>query len=300
MFTSWSLVAFTVLMCVAAGTMGCQSWLALRNEGEGLAGPSLAIAGASLGLGLVALLAPVQHIERLFKVFANPGSTVTQVLIAAVALLVVVAVWAVLLRRNGETPRALAAVALVASALAVVALARFHQTPTRAALSWAMLALYVGNALLLGALASELVAGFKRRAGIGATAAAAGGVVQVAGTVAVVVLAGLAKRQTTATSGVVFDPAHPTAGNKAAAADANMALSLLQGTEAPLFWCGAVLLLAITALAVSAAVRSRGRAQTNQVASPIATGCALALALVSSIALRLAVFQACFSNIGLF
>lgn len=245
MFTSWSLMAFTVLMCVAAGTMGFQSQLALREKGEGLAGPSLAIAGASLVLGLVALLAPVQHIERLFKVFGNLGSTVTQVLLAAVALLAIVVVWGVLMYRNGETPRALAVVSLAVSVLAVVALV---------------------------------------------------------GTAVVVVLAGLAKRQTTATSGVVFDPTHPTAGSKAAVADANMALDLLQGDGAPLFWCGVTLLAAV---AVLAAVLIR-RAQTQDAngrptASTFAiTGCALALALASSVLLRLTVFQVCFSNVGLF
>lgn len=310
MFTSWSLMAFTTLMCVAAGTMGFQSQLALREKGEGLAGPSLAIAGASLVLGLVALLAPVQHIERLFKVFGNLGSTVTQVLLAAVALLAIVVVWGVLMYRNGEAPRALAVVSLAVSVLAVVALARFHQTPTRVGLSWAMLVLYAGNALLLGALAVALVAGCGgpavghpqavRRSG--AVGSLIGAVVELVGTAVVVVLAGLAKRQTTATSGVVFDPTHPTVGSKAAVADANMALDLLQGDAAPLFWCGVTLLAAV---AVLAAVLIR-RAQTQDAngrptASTFAiTGCALALALASSVLLRLSVFQACFSNVGLF
>lgn len=267
MASQWLLVAFTLFACLGAGVMAVQACLALAGKGESLSVPAIAVAVVCLVASAASFMARVQHWERFFKVFSNLGSGITQAVLAVVVLLAVAVVWAVVLKRYGETPRPLAAVAALVCVLACIALGRYHATPTRTALSWGMAAFYVVNAGLLGACALWVVAVLRGRAAAGEVrlvekVAAVCGVLQLAACGALVALAGATPQQARVTGGVVLDPTRPGGSGAGSTGSTDLAGQLLGGSDAPLFWAGAG--LAVVALAVAlAAVVARGRARAG-------------------------------------
>lgn len=323
------LAGFTLFACLAAGVLAVQAYLALTGRGEGLTVPALAIAGVAVAASVASFMVRVQHWERFFKVFANLGSGITQAVLATVVLLAVVVVWAVVLGRTGETPRALAAAALALCLGAAFVLGRYHATPTRMALSWGMSAFYLVNAVLLGACALWAVAAVRGRRGrSGACAEADGGTAccevpagapagssagdaallekgaavfsaaQLAATGVLVALAGATKSKVVATAGVVLDPTRPagSGAGSAAGSGANLAAGLIAGDGAVLFWVGAVLAVAALVLAVCAVV-TRRRGKASCICISLA---GILCAFASSALVRVALYQVAFNNLAMF
>lgn len=152
METQWSLVIFTLFVCLSSGTIGMASYLSLRNKGEKLLMPALITSIVTLVLGGIGSFTHLQHWERIFNGFGHITSGITQELIGVVVMAVVFVVWIVVLKRGKGMPKALAGVTLAASVLMVFATAHSYLMPARPAWGIALVVFYLANAFVLGAV----------------------------------------------------------------------------------------------------------------------------------------------------
>ena len=121
METQWSLVIFTLFVCLSSGTIAIASYLSLRGKGEKLLMPALATSIVALLLGGIGSFTHLQHWERIVNGFGHITSGSTQELIGVVVMGVVFVAWIVVLRRGKGMPKALAGITIAASVLMVVA-----------------------------------------------------------------------------------------------------------------------------------------------------------------------------------
>lgn len=157
METQWSLVIFTLFVCLSSGTIAIASYLSLRGKGEKLLMPALITSIVTLLLGGIGSFTHLQHWERIFNGFGHITSGITQELIGVVVMGVVFVAWIVVLRRGKGMPKALAGITIAASVLMVVATAHSYLMPARPAWGIALVAFYLANAFVLGAVAVWIV-----------------------------------------------------------------------------------------------------------------------------------------------
>ncbi len=162
METQWPLVIFTFFVCVTCGLLGSMSLLALRDKGRGVQMPALVASAASLVIGGIGSFLHLQHWERIFNGFGHITSGITQELIGCVVLAVLIVVWFVMLRGGKKLPVGLSAVTLVAAVAMVCATAHSYLMAAIPAWSWALVAFYLGNALMMGPVALWAIAAIKR------------------------------------------------------------------------------------------------------------------------------------------
>lgn len=153
MQTQWSLVIFTLFVCLSCGMIAFASYLSLRGKGEKLLMPALITSTVSLAIGGIGSFTHLQHWERIFNGFGHITSGITQELIGVVVMVVLFVVWFFVLRRGKGLPKALAGVTIVASVLMVAATAHSYLMPARPAWGIALLVFYLANAFALGAVA---------------------------------------------------------------------------------------------------------------------------------------------------
>ena len=119
--------------------------------------PALATSIVALLLGGIGSFTHLQHWERIFNGFGHITSGITQELIGVVVMGVVFVAWIVVLRRGKGMPKALAGITIAASVLMVVATAHSYLMPARPAWGIALVAFYLANAFVLGAVAVWIV-----------------------------------------------------------------------------------------------------------------------------------------------
>jgi anaerobic dimethyl sulfoxide reductase subunit C (anchor subunit) len=158
MEAQWPLIIFTLFVCLTCGLLAAISILTLRGKGESLQLPALAVAFSSLVIGGIASFLHLQHWERLFNGFGHITSGITQEMIGCVALGIVMVLWFIILRGKKPIAKALAWVTLAVALLMVIATAHSYYMAARPAWGLSLVAFYLGNACLLGAVFLWLLA----------------------------------------------------------------------------------------------------------------------------------------------
>ena len=163
MAAQWSLIIFTLFVCLAAGTFGAQGYLALRGKGNALQVPAVIFAFVALIIGGIASATHLQTPTRFFNGFlGNMASGISLELVAIAIAAIVMVVYFVLARKEAGVPKWMGALAIiVAIALAVIA-GLSYLMPARPI--WnnpATVLFFVANAVLLGGIAAWLFAGIK-------------------------------------------------------------------------------------------------------------------------------------------
>lgn len=277
MQTQYPLVFFTLFLCVSSGMLGFQGLLLARGRGSRrLHTVMLAAEAAALVVGGIASFLHLHHWERLFNGFMHLSSGITQELIGVAAVAVVIVMLFVLMRRFGTSetvaPKWAGVVALVLAVIMGFVCAHSYDMPSRPA--WhgiGLFAYYYASEFLLGATCTLLAAAAVKadegvlrllgRAGVAAAVVAA----------VVMVACGFSFTQISYHDlGIVW---HTTTPCAPAADPAAAAASVISGSNALLFWGGAVVLGAICPLA--AALVALRNAKLRLGASAAGAVCAL-------------------------
>ncbi|WP_101721529.1 dimethyl sulfoxide reductase anchor subunit family protein [Eggerthella timonensis] len=280
METQWPLVIFTLFVCLTCGTLGGMSILALKGEGKNLQMTALITSAVSLVVGGIGAFLHLEHWERIFNGFGHITSGITQELIGCVALAIVIVVWFVMLRGEKPVPKALAWVTIVVAVLMVAATAHSYFMPARPAWGLALVAFYLGNACLLGAVAIWLISILKKdetaeATGIQLTFIAA--LVQLVADVVFVIACALSSF---AQYGHYADPTSMTT----APTHIDSLLGIMvTGAGAPMFW-GSIICVIVAAACALVAKKKVGASKTLMVVAAI-------VALATSVMFRVLIYQ---------
>lgn len=280
METQWPLVIFTLFVCLTCGTLGGMSILALKGEGKNLQMTALIASAVSLVVGGLGAFMHLEHWERIFNGFGHITSGITQELIGCVALAIVIVVWFVMLRRGSALPKALAWATIVVAVLMVAATAHSYFMPARPAWGLALVAFYLGNACLLGAVAIWLISILKKdetaeATGIQLTFIAA--IVQFAADVVFVIACALSSF---AQFGYYADPTSMTTAPTHIDSLLNV---MVAGVGAPMFW-GSMICVIVAAACALVAKKKVGASKTLMVVAAI-------VALATSVMFRVLIYQ---------
>lgn len=280
METQWPLVIFTLFVCLTCGTLGGMSILALKGEGKNLQMTALITSAVSLVVGGIGAFLHLEHWERIFNGFGHITSGITQELIGCVALAIVIVVWFVMLRGEKPVSKALAWVTIVVAVLMVAATAHSYFMPARPAWGLALVAFYLGNACLLGAVAIWLISILKKdetaeATGIQLTFIAA--LVQLVADVVFVIACALSSF---AQYGHYADPTSMTT----APTHIDSLLGIMvTGAGAPMFW-GSIICVIVAAACALVAKKKVGASKTLMVVAAI-------VALATSVMFRVLIYQ---------
>lgn len=280
METQWPLVIFTLFVCLTCGTLGGMSILALKGEGKNLQMTALITSAVSLVVGGIGAFLHLEHWERIFNGFGHITSGITQELIGCVALAIVIVVWFVMLRGEKPVSKALAWVTIVVAVLMVAATAHSYFMPARPAWGLALVAFYLGNACLLGAVAIWLISILKKdetaeATGIQLTFIAA--IVQLVADVVFVIACALSSF---AQYGHYADPTSMTT----APTHIDSLLGIMvTGAGAPMFW-GSIICVIVAAACALVAKKKVGASKTLMVVAAI-------VALATSVMFRVLIYQ---------
>lgn len=249
MQTQWSLVIFTLFVCLSCGMIAFASYLSLRGKGEKLLMPALIASTVSLAIGGIGSFTHLQHWERIFNGFGHITSGITQELIGVVVMVVLFVVWFVMLKRGKGLPKALAGITIAASILMVAATAHSYLMPARPAWGIALLVFYLANAFALGAVAIwilGIVCGDEESEKEGLSLALVGSIVQLVADAVYVAACAMAKF---ADFGYYADPTKITT----APTHIDSLLSVMTaGPAAGMFWGSLVCAVALIAVALVA------------------------------------------------
>jgi DMSO reductase anchor subunit len=243
----WQLVIFTLLVCLGSGTFAATGIMAAFGKDEGIRLPALAVSLASIVVGGIASLFHIQHWERIFNGFGHLTSGITQEIIS-LALVVVAIVVFFVVSRKGTAPKWAGWMAVVVSALSIVAMSHSYVMPARPMWDNALLYVYYfANFILFGGLAVALLCGIKGKdSSFACRIALVGGVLQlIAGIGYAVLIPSLASKFTVVQ--YYFDPTNPT---KEMMDPAAIFTGFLSGEGLMLFW-GALLLGAVIPLVLA-------------------------------------------------
>ena len=280
METQWPLVIFTLFVCLTSGILGGMSVLALKGEGKNLQMTALIASAASLVVGGIGAFLHLEHWERIFNGFGHITSGIPQELIGCVALAFIIVIWFVMLKGDKPVSKALAWVTIVVAACMVVATAHSYLMPARPAWGLALIAFYLGNACILGAVAIWLIAILKKdeaaeRTGIQLTFIAS--IVQLAADAVFVAACGMA---TIAQFGYYADPTTMTTAPVHIDSLLNV---MLAGEGAPMFWSS--IICAVIALACALVAKKKvGNSKVYMVVAAI-------VILAASVTFRVLIYQ---------
>ena len=252
----WPLILFTTFVAWSAGLFGAQGAAALAGEGRRAQMPSLIGSAVLLAVGGIAVLFHLEHFERIFNGFGHITSGITQELIGCVALAIVIVAWFVVLRGGKPVPKALAWATLAVAVLMMVATAHSYLMPARPAWGLALVAFYLGNACLLGAIAA---------------------LVQIVADVVFVIACAMAK---IAQFGYYADPTSMTTAPTHV--DSLMTV-MVSGAGAPMFW-GSIVSVIVAAACAFVAKKKVGASKTLMVVAAIG-------ALATSVMFRVLIYQ---------
>ena len=265
METQWPLVIFTLFVCLTSGILGGMSILALKGEGKTLQMTALITSAVSLVVGGLGAFLHLQHWERIFNGFGHITSGITQELIGCVALAIIIVIWFVMLRGDKPVSKALAWVTIVVAACMVIATAHSYLMPARPAWGLALIAFYLGNACILGAVAIWLIAILKtdeaaERTGIQLTFIAS--IVQLVGDAVFVAACGMAS---IAQFGYYADPTSMTT----APVHIDSLLTVMMTGEGALMFWGSIICAVIALVCALVAKKKVGDSKVYMVVAAI-------------------------------
>ncbi|MDR1183311.1 MAG: dimethyl sulfoxide reductase anchor subunit [Coriobacteriales bacterium] len=280
METQWPLIIFTLFVCLTCGLLGAISILALRGKGEKLQLPALVVSFVSLVLGGVASFLHLQHWERAFNGFGHLTSGITQEMIGCVALVIIMVLWFIVLRGKKPVSKVLAGITLVVALLMIFATAHSYYMAARPAWGLSLVAFYLGNACLLGAIFLWLLAVIRRDEAIeaaGAKMVIVGALAQLVGDGIFVAFCAPAKL---ADFGYYLDPTRMTL---APTHIDSLVSYIFTGDGAFAFWGSIVCVI----VALSCAIAARRKTM----ASGVLMGTALLVAVTTSILFRVLIYM---------
>ena len=280
METQWPLVIFTLFVCLTSGILGGMSILALKGEGKTLQMTALITSAVSLVVGGLGAFLHLQHWERIFNGFGHITSGITQELIGCVALAIIIVIWFVMLRGDKPVSKVLAWVTIVVAACMVIATAHSYLMPARPAWGLALIAFYLGNACILGAVAIWLIAILKKdeaaeRTGIQLTFIAS--IVQLVGDAVFVAACGMAS---IAQFGYYADPTSMTT----APVHIDSLLTVMMTGEGALMFWGSIICAVIALVCALVAKKKVGDSKVYMVVAAI-------VILAASVMFRVLIYQ---------
>ena len=252
METQWPLVIFTLFVCLTCGTLGGMSILALKGQGRNLQMTALITSAVSLVVGGIGAFLHLEHWERMF----------------------------VVLRGGKPVPKALAWATLAVAVLMVVATAHSYLMPARPAWGLALVAFYLGNACLLGAVAVWLISILKKDEAVEATGIQLTFIAALAQIVADVVFVIACAMAKIAQFGYYADPTSMTTAPTHV--DSLMTV-MVSGAGAPMFW-GSIVSVIVAAACAFVAKKKVGASKTLMVVAAIG-------ALATSVMFRVLIYQ---------
>ncbi|MBR2836581.1 MAG: hypothetical protein IKE43_12840 [Coriobacteriales bacterium] len=152
MISQLPLVIACTCLAWAAGLFASQCALALRGGSAHTQLPAGIIVLLLLVAGGFCMVMRTQRWDKLFNVFSNIGSTITQQWIGIAVLALFVVVYLLILRRSeGEPPAVLSIIGIIIALALIVATGRGLMMPTRPVIDVAMSVLVIlGGACVLG------------------------------------------------------------------------------------------------------------------------------------------------------
>ena len=285
METQWPLVIFTLFVCVTCGLIACMGILALKGKGRDLQMTALIVSAISLVIGGIGAFLHLEHWERIFNGFGHLSSGITQELIGCVALVVVMVLWFVTLRKGEEkVPAWLSWVSIVVAIAMVCATGHSYLMPARAAWGVALIVFYLANACLLGPVVLWGVAVARRDAeaeGVAINLAFIGAAIQLVGDAVYAVSVAMTSMPD---HGYYADPTAMTTPPKAVT---DLFEVMVSGAAAPMFWSAIVCAVIVLVCAILAR-KKVGESKVFLVLAAVA-------ALATSLFFRVAVYQLGFS-----
>ena len=245
MEVQWPLVFFTLFISIGAGTFGVAGVLAGLKKGSSIQFLATITALVAIIIGGIASFLHLQHWDRAFNGFGHITSGITQELIA-IAVLVIFAIIYLVLARRGEMPVWAGWVAALLAVIVVIVAALSYNMAARPVWNTPLLWLYyLSNAVLFGGLIVSLLLGLKKEAGeVAIKVSLVGAALTLVSLVGYLIyIPSIASRFTSV--GNYFDPTHPT---KAMIDPAAILSGFATGSEAMLFWGGAVIVGALIPL----------------------------------------------------
>lgn len=277
----WPLILFTTLLAWSAGVFGMQAVYSLRGVGAKAQMPALITSVVLMAVGGIAVFFHLQHWERIFNGFGHLTSGITQELIAIVVVFATMVVYFVYLRRSGDeakVPTWLAVAALVLSVVLVCVSGHSYMMASLPAWNSVLqIGSLLGAACALGTGTMALLCDLKGEdAALSGVACIVGQAVNAVLTMAYVVAMASSASSFTSVS-YWFDPVSPTQ----TIVDATT-LSPFSG-DATLFTVAAIG-FAIAGIVVAVVGKKQGGWK-------LWGGLAVAVALVSSLCLRVVFYQ---------
>lgn len=285
METQWPLVIFTLFVCVTCGLIACMGILALKGKGRDLQMTALVASAVSLVIGGIGAFLHLEHWERIFNGFGHLSSGITQELIGCVALVVVMVLWFITLRKGEEKiPAWLSWVSIVVAIAMVCATGHSYLMPARAAWGVALIVFYLANACMLGPVVLWGIAVAKKDAeaeGVAINLAFIGAAIQLVGDAVYAVSVAMTSMPD---HGYYADPTAMTTPPKAVT---DLFEVMVSGAAAPMFWSAVVCAVIVLVCAILAR-KKVGESKVFLVLAAVA-------ALATSLFFRVAVYQLGFS-----
>lgn len=279
MEAQYPLIFFTLFLCLTSGMLGFQGWLLLVGKGDKRFHTTMIIVEAiSLVVGGVASFLHLHHWERIFNGLMHMSSGITQELIAAIVIAVTLVILFVFLRKGSagapDVPKWAGALALVVGL--AMGFVTAHSYDMVAIPAWSNLTLYLyyySSELVLGAAGTWAVSAIaKQDDAMNATLARLAVIAGVVSAVAVVICGFYYTTIEFGNVGISFHTTDPTA--PAVNQEAVLA-SPFGGSNAPLFWGGAVLVGSV-AVAICGLIKMRKGSSGHAPFAVVALLCALA------------------------
>ncbi|MDR0501483.1 MAG: hypothetical protein LBG97_09660 [Coriobacteriales bacterium] len=230
----WSLIIFTLFVCISAGSFAVQGIYAILGKQAKLQLPVLIIAFIALVIGGVGSFTHLQHWERAFNGFGHITSGITQELIGVILMVVAMLVYFVSMRKKESVPKWAGVLAVVISCLMIILMTTSYMMPARPIWnSFVLYLFYFAEAIVFGGAITWIVSDVVKTDNtkiIASRAAAIGATLVVTLVLVYLVVfssAGFAN------VGYYYDPTQPT---KAILDVNNIFGSVLAGENAIYFW----------------------------------------------------------------
>ena len=279
METQWPLVLFTFFNCLAGGIFFAQGVLTLQGRGRAMQTPSCAAALVALAVGGLAVFMHLENPLRMLNGFGHITSGITIELIFVVLFALGLVLYWLMARRaeDGLAPKWCGVVAVVLSLALPFVTGESYLMPAIPAWNTLLLpAYYVVTTVLLGGLASLVIAAAAKCDDAVRTAAAialVGSVASLVATIAYAVfIAGLGDQFTAME--YYFDPTLPDIAMRDSS---EVTGAIMAGAHAPVFW-GCAVIVGCVVPAIASALVLAGKVSPKQllVVAVVALVCAAA------------------------
>ncbi len=267
----WPLVLFTFFLCLSGGILAAQGLLTVMGKGKKMQTTSLIAALVTLVIGGIAVFMHLQHWERIFNAFTallgGNGfgvSGITLELWGCVVEFIVIVLFFLFMRRseNGEAPKWCGVLAIIAGILLPAVTGDSYLMPALPTWNSPMLIVYyIVNTVFMGGLASLIIAAVRQdddAKDFLIKTVLIGGVLQL---IVVLIYAFIINGSGSVYSASVSYYFDPTLPDVPMVDRAGIVGSLLIGSNAPMFWLGAVLVGIICPVVLTYLAKSK---QGNQ------------------------------------